>query len=147
MLPSPGAGERLEALTACRFSVIAADSLRRLLHVPVVAEAITGAFLEAVRLRQASIRNCAHVRHSERVRQALLQLASVHGRVGPRGVRIEFPLTHQLLADMVGSARETVSLALADLLREGFVERHERKLVVRIGPDELPRPRASDPEM
>lgn len=147
LLPSPGAGERLEALTACRFSVVAADSLRRLLQVPVVAEAITDAFIEAVRLRQASIRNCTYVRHSERVRQTLLQLSAIHGRVGPRGVRIDFPLTHQLLADMVGSARETVSLALAEFVRDGFVERHERKLVVRIGPDELPRPRAPDREM
>lgn len=128
----PAADERLEALTPCRITVVPAGSLRRLLGLPAVAEAIVDALTEGLRERQESIRNCLYVRHSERVREKLVQLARVHGRVVPGGVRIDLPLTHQLLADMVGSARETVSLALAELAHEGFVRRdaHGYRLLV-----------------
>ena len=142
LLPSPAAGEQLEALTAARVSIIAAGPLKALLEVPLVAEAIAGAFVDGLRDRQASIRNCTYVRHSERVRQTLLQLAGRYGRVAPRGIRIDFPLTHQLLADMVGSARETVSLAVAELTRDGFLHRHHRDYIIRVDPHELPAPGA-----
>ena len=137
LLPSPGAGEQLEALTAARVSIVAAGPLKALLGLPLVAEAIAEAVVDGLRDRQASIRNCTYVRHSERVRQTLLQLAATYGRVAPRGIRIDFPLTHQLLADMIGSARETVSLAVAELSREGFLHRHNRDYIISVGPHEL----------
>jgi CRP-like cAMP-binding protein len=43
------------------------------------------------------------------VRGKLLQLARNYGRVALDGMRIDFPLSHTLLADMVGSSRETVT--------------------------------------
>jgi len=137
LLVPPELGERLEALTASRIAIVPADSLRVLLRRPLVAEAILDAFAEALRERQATIRNCAHVRHSERVVEKLLQLARTYGHVVPGGVRIDFPLTHQLLADMVGSARETVSLAVSDLAREGFLHRQHHRFVLRVDPHEL----------
>jgi len=137
LLLPPGLGERLEALTPSRITIVSAESLRVLLQRPLVAEAILDAFAEALRDRQATIRNCAHVHHSERVAEKLLQLARTYGRAVPGGVRIDFPLTHQLLADMVGSARETVSLALSDLAREGFLHRQHHRFVLRVDPDAL----------
>jgi CRP-like cAMP-binding protein len=137
LLVPPGPGERLEALTISRITIVSGDSLRVLLGRPSVAEAILDAFVEALRERQETIRNCAYVRHSERVLEKLLQLARTYGRVVPGGVRIDFPLTHQLLADMVGSARETVSLALSDLAREGFFHRRHGRYVLNLGPQEL----------
>jgi CRP-like cAMP-binding protein len=137
LLVPPGPGERLEALTPSRITIVSAASLRVLLAVPSVAEAIADAFAEALRERQATIRNCAYVHHSERVLGKLLQLARTYGRAVPGGVRVDFPLTHQLVADMVGSARETVSLALSELAREGFLQRQHDRYVLRIGPDEL----------
>jgi CRP/FNR family transcriptional regulator len=109
-----------------------------------VAAAIAAALAQALRERQETIRNCAYVRHRDRVREKLLQLGRAYGHVVPGGVRIDFPLTHQLLADMIGSARETVSLALAELAREGFVDRRRRSYVLRVAsrdlglPDRLP---------
>ncbi|HEX5480207.1 MAG TPA: Crp/Fnr family transcriptional regulator [Dehalococcoidia bacterium] len=137
LLPPPAPGERLEALTPSLIQFISADGMRALLGLPSVAEAIANAFAEALRDRQATIRNCAYVRHSERVFEKLLQLARTYGRVVPGAVRIDFPLTHQLLADMVGSARETVSLALSELAREGLLDRQQRRYALKINPNEL----------
>jgi CRP-like cAMP-binding protein len=66
----------------------------------------------------------------------LAQLARSYGRVGTDGLVLDLPLTHELLAEMVGSTRETVTRALARLAHEGMI-RHERgryRLAVR--PDE-----------
>ena len=145
LLVPPGRDERLEALTAARITIVPTDSLRALLGRPSTAEAILDAFVEALRERQTTIRNCTHVRHSERVRQTLFQLARSYGRVVPHGVRIDFPLTHQLLADMTGSARETVSLAISDLVHEGFLHHQHPHYVINVAPHELSSsPRPSD---
>ncbi len=39
------------------------------------------------------------------------------------GIRIDFPISHALLAEMIGSSRETVTRALDELQRTGFVAR------------------------
>lgn len=137
LLVPPGPDERLEALTSARITVIPTNSLRALLERPSTAEALLDACVEALRERQTTIRNCTCVRHSERVRQTLLQLARSYGHVVPRGVRIDFPLTHQLLADMTGSARETVSLAMSDLGGEGFLHHQHPHYVINVAPHEL----------
>jgi CRP-like cAMP-binding protein len=137
LLAPPGPSERLEAVTPCRLTVLSSESLKLLLAHAPTAELIAEALIDALREREATIRNCAYVRHGERVREKLLQLGRVHGRVVPGGIRIDFPLTHQLLADMIGSARETVSIALAELARDGFVSRRQRRYVLQIGTDEL----------
>ena len=60
-----------------------------------------------------------------RVWLKLIQLACSYGKVGTDGLLLDLPLTHELLADMVGSTRETVTRALAQLAHEGII-RHER---------------------
>jgi CRP-like cAMP-binding protein len=54
----------------------------------------------------------------ERVRQKLLQFARAHGRVASDGVHLDLPLTHELIAQTTGSARETVTAATAERRRE-----------------------------
>ena len=59
--------------------------------------------------------------------------AQSYGRVVRDGIRIDFPVSHSLLADMIGSSRETVTRALDELQRSGFVARrgHTYRLLVR----------------
>jgi CRP-like cAMP-binding protein len=75
--------------------------------------------------------------HVERLRGKLLQLARAHGTADTDGVRIELPLTHKLLGQAVGSARETVTLALNTLEREGFLVREDRLYKLMISPEIL----------
>jgi CRP-like cAMP-binding protein len=39
------------------------------------------------------------------------------------GTRIDFPISHALLAEMIGSSRETVTRAVDELQRGGFIVR------------------------
>jgi CRP/FNR family cyclic AMP-dependent transcriptional regulator len=52
-------------------------------------------------------------------------LADRWGRVGPDGVVLELPLTHQVLGRLVGAQRPSVTTALSDLSRRGLVERRQ----------------------
>jgi CRP-like cAMP-binding protein len=52
-------------------------------------------------------------------------LADRWGRVGPDGVVLELPLTHQVLGRLVGAQRPSVTTALSDLARRGVIERRD----------------------
>jgi CRP-like cAMP-binding protein len=73
------------------------------------------------------------------VRRKLLQLARSYGRVGRDGVRIDFPISHSLLAEMVGSSRETVTRALDELQRAGFVARSGHSYRLLVSPESIDR--------
>ena len=92
---------------------------------------------EAVREREETAAMLALQRHTDRVRAKLVQLARTHGKVVDSGVLIALPLTHDLIAEMTASARETVTLALRELRTERFVTRIGRAYVVRVSPADL----------
>jgi len=52
-------------------------------------------------------------------------LAERWGRVGRDGVTITLPLTHELLAKLVGAARPSVTTALGDLAARGLLTRDQ----------------------
>jgi CRP/FNR family transcriptional regulator len=108
-----------------------------LLRIPAAAAALLGGLAEQLRERHESLAQFSSVRHVERVRDKLLQLARTHGRVIPGGVRLDLPLTHELVGEMVGSARETVTWAFAELAREGFLSRDGRSYRLSVAPEAL----------
>jgi CRP-like cAMP-binding protein len=62
-------------------------------------------------------------------------LASAHGHVVCDGVRIDFPVSHALLAEMVGSSRETVTRALDHLQRGRLVVRRGSVCQLLVSPE------------
>jgi CRP-like cAMP-binding protein len=140
LLGPPGPDERLAALTDAAVTVVPGLAYRVLLGSPELAATVTERLLDAVCERQQSLARFATVDHRERVRQKLLQLARAHGRVGRDGVHLDLPLTHELLAQTTGSARETVTVALASLRRQGFVVRDGRRYRLLVQPDQVETP-------
>ena len=137
LLP-PAADERLEALEDSWLTVVSPAALAALLAVPAAGAVVVDALGAALRERQETIGNFASVRHVDRrVREKLLQLARAHGKVVPGGVRLDLPLTHELVGEMVGSARETVTWAFAQLAREGFARREGRAYRLAVSPEAL----------
>jgi CRP-like cAMP-binding protein len=137
LLLPPATDERLEALEDAALLALDARARRSLLVLPGGAELLLSGLEEGLRTAQESLAQLASVRHVERVRDKLLQLAREHGRVVPGGVRLDLPLTHELIGEMVGSARETVTWALAQLQREGFVRREGRSYRLAVSPEAL----------
>jgi CRP-like cAMP-binding protein len=132
-----GRHEDLRGLTSARVTAVSREAQRALMHIPAAAEAVTDALVAALRDRKASLANFARHPHGERLRGKLLQLARSHGRVTGGGIVIDLPLTHDLLADSIGSTRETVTLALHELMRSGFVDRVEGRYRLSVPPGEL----------
>ncbi len=101
----PGLSEReaLVAVTDAVVIVIDADRTADLLGLPSVARVLTGALAETATRARDHLSLFGLVSHSDRVRAALVHLARLHGRVTPSGVVLDFPLTHELLAELVGS--------------------------------------------
>jgi CRP-like cAMP-binding protein len=116
----------VHALRDSRLVAIPGDALDRLVGVPALASLIVAGLQQSTRQAQAATRALAQMRQSDRVRVKLLQLARDHGRVSRDGIRLDFPLTHELLAAMVGAARETVTRSLEELERERFLARDGR---------------------
>jgi len=69
-------------------------------------------------------------------------LAERWGTVGTDGVYVTLPLTHEILAMLVGAHRPTVTIALQRLNRAGFLirERSDRWLLTHAGIDALENP-------
>ena len=137
LLPAPLQGETLDALIDARITLVSETAYSTLLAYPEAAAVLSDGLRATLRQEQVSIANFASVRHVERVQRKLLQLAREHGRVGTDGVRLDFPLTHELLAEMIGSARETVSRAIDRLERSGFLVRDGRSYWLLVQPDAL----------
>ncbi len=66
-----------------------------------------------------------------RLAEFLLQAAERWGVPTPRGTLISAPITHLEIAQSIGSTRETVTLTLGSLRREGLLDVAGRRLIVR----------------
>ncbi len=133
----PRADEVLAALTRAQVVPLTRETCDALIESPDAAAMLLDGLSQTLRQRQAALSALAHLHHVDRVRQKLIQLARDHGRVGRDGIRLDFPLTHDLLGEMTGSARETVTRALDELQREGFVARNGRTYSVHVAPEDL----------
>jgi CRP-like cAMP-binding protein len=133
----PEPDEVLVALTDVDIVPITTDDRDRLLASPEAARLLLDGLAETLRQKHAAIASMSRLHHVDRVREKLIDLARSHGRVGRDGIRLDFPLTHDLLGEMTGSARETVTRALDELQREGFVQRRGRTYSLHVAPDDL----------
>jgi CRP/FNR family transcriptional regulator, cyclic AMP receptor protein len=134
---SPADGIELEALRASSLRAISRETRKRLLLDPVASDEVYAGLAAAVAERDQSLSQFAARLHDDRVLAKLVQLGGKFGRVTPDGIRLDLPLTHQLLADAVGAARETVSATVRQLQRTGTIERVGRTYVLKLEPHEL----------
>jgi CRP-like cAMP-binding protein len=58
---------------------------------------------------------------ASRLARVLVRFSKEYGVPTEHGVRIELPVTHQDLANMIGTARETVSRNMARFRQQGYV--------------------------
>ncbi|WP_437673236.1 Crp/Fnr family transcriptional regulator [Sorangium sp. So ce131] len=66
-----------------------------------------------------------------RLAEFLLHAADRWGVPTPRGVLISAPITHAEIAQVIGSTRETVTLTLGALRKEGVLDAAGRRLIVK----------------
>jgi len=67
----------------------------------------------------------------ERLVHLLLELAEKYGLENAQGVQLGIKLSHQELANVIGSTRETVTVLLGELQNEGFLTVQRRQIAIR----------------
>ena len=134
LLP-PADDEMLFGLTDSTLTPISQWALDQLLALPGTAKVLHAELTVALAQKQEAIGNFANTHHIERVRRKLLQLSRNYGRVVRDGIRIDFPISHSVLAEMVGSSRETVTRSIDALQRDGFVARDGHTYRLLVSPD------------
>lgn len=129
-LIDPGPREEfVEAVTRCTIVMIPADTVRQLLNQRSdLALAIT----KLVGLRRQRIerrlRNLLFQSSRERLIHLLLDLEEQFGLETEDAVHIRLKLSHQDLANLIGTTRETVTGILGDLRNEKLIESRRCKI-------------------
>lgn len=114
--------------------------LATIVHWPALIESFTARAAE--RAHTLAFNVAIHcLRHVHlRLLVLLWNLADRFGRVTPEGTHVPLPLSHSDLAELVGAARPSVSVALKQLLDQGLVWRNEADatwMLTREPPGEL----------
>ncbi|WP_168058512.1 helix-turn-helix domain-containing protein [Candidatus Manganitrophus noduliformans] len=60
----------------------------------------------------------------------LIDLCSETGEPVGNNVRLQFKVTHQELANLIGSIRETVTSILSDFRRQGLIQQSQRFITI-----------------
>jgi CRP/FNR family cyclic AMP-dependent transcriptional regulator len=110
-------------------SVSGADFHKYLLHNEKVMLQIINVL--CARLRQVwQTQSMSSSAAEARIRMGIYQLAARHGIRDSHGVIIDLRITHQELAEMVGTSRETVTRVLAQLKKQGIIEITQRRITL-----------------
>ena len=72
----------------------------------------------------------SHTRSYHRLAKVLLQMCGEYGEETPGGVLLRLSLTHEDLANLIGTTRETVTTQMIRFRRMGLVKRQDRFLVI-----------------
>jgi CRP/FNR family transcriptional regulator, cyclic AMP receptor protein len=114
-----------EAVDECKLCVMSRADVERLMREkPQVALRIVEALGERLVHTERQLEEVAFKSIPARLASLLLRLADEQGDETIKGY------THQDLAEMVGTYRETVTLTLSELKAEGLVETGRKRLVI-----------------
>ena len=119
----PVGGVSVRALTPVHLAVLDGAFARRVSPWPQVAAALMDRLVLRARRLSYQIAVLARPRVDERLLLMLWHFADRWGRVTPDGVRLELPLAHHQLAEIVGARRPSVTTALGGLEERGLVSR------------------------
>jgi CRP/FNR family cyclic AMP-dependent transcriptional regulator len=123
----------VSAIEDCKIiSVSAADFHKYLMHNEKVLLQIINVL--CARLRQVwQTQSMSSSAADVRIRMGIHQLAQKHGIRDAHGTIIDLKITHQELAEMVGTSRETVTRVLAHLKEKGIIEINQRRITLLDG--------------
>ena len=106
------------------------DFVRLLDRVPEIAVKLLAGLTARLRTADRKIESLALMDVTGRVASALLQIADEIGQKDPRGTVVKNRPTHQSLANMAGTTRETVSRVLKRLESQGAIQIDGRELII-----------------
>ena len=123
--------EYAEALDKTTVVQIPVDVLRQLVERhPHISLGVTKIFGLRRRRIERRLKNLLFHSNRERLTHFILELAEQYGNRTPEGIRLRIQLSHQDLANVIGSTRETVTVVLGEMQQEGLIRIGRRKITI-----------------
>ena len=93
---------------------------------PAIARSVTSHCSEV----EAKIEHLVFKDVNAKLAGLLIRLATEYGVDDARGTLVALKITHQEMANLIGSTRETVSLTLSQFKRKGLIQTDGRKVIL-----------------
>ena len=117
--------------TDVRVTVLSKGSLGELLaSIPTISKNFIRLLSKRLAKVEREFGEFGHTWSYNRLSKVLLRLCEEHGKETPKGTVIPLRLTHEDLANLIGTTRETVTIQMIRFRRMGLVKRQDRFLVV-----------------
>jgi hypothetical protein len=113
----------IHALVETRVAVIERFAGDSLCKFPPVIETLLERAFRRIRSMATQAAFDSRAGMDQRVLASMWHLANRCGEKGPDGAAIPLPLTHQMIADLLGAQRTSVSAAISRLSAEGMLSR------------------------
>ncbi len=121
----------VSAMEDCKIiSISVSDFHNHLMSNEKVVKQIIQVLCSRLRQVWAQIQALSYSTADARIRAVIHQLAVRHGIRDARGIIIDLKITHQELAEMVGTSRETVTRTLARLRKQGIIQLEQRRMIL-----------------
>ena len=131
MLDAGQREEFAETMEASTLVLIPGEAIRSLMHdSPELSLGVTKMMGLRRRRIERRLKSLLYRSNRERLIFLLLELAEKYGQSTSEGVRIGIKLSHQDLASIIGSTRETVTVVLGELQSEGYVIIRRRQIIL-----------------
>lgn len=88
---------------------------------PLLAQGVLQQLSRRLQQTEAILAMISQRRVCDRLQQLLLMLKQEVGQVTPEGIRLEVRLTHQQLANLLGTTRVTITRLLGNLRQDGWL--------------------------
>ena len=123
--------EYAEAVEATTVVKIPGDVMRELMdHHAGVSLGVTKLIGLRRRRIERRLKNLLFLSNRERLTHLLLELMEQYGNQTKEGIELRIRLSHQDLANVIGSTRETVTVVLGELQGEGLIQVGRRKIII-----------------
>ncbi len=123
--------EFAEAIESSTLVLIPKSAMLRLMarhpHVNIGITKLIGTRRQRIERR---LRNLLFHSNRERVVHLLIEMAEKYGQRNPEGIELCVKLSHQEMASIIGSTRETVTVMLGQLQNEGIIQVNRRRITI-----------------
>jgi CRP-like cAMP-binding protein len=119
-----------------RIALLDAAFFARLARAPALIAPVVHSAINRCQAMSTQNAICAHVQIERRVMMLFWHLAERWGKVGPDYLRVDIPLSHAAIAELVNSQRPSVSTAIGRLRRRGLLDRDARGWIVHAAPED-----------
>lgn len=123
--------EMAEAMENAMITELARDEFEKLVQAyGMLGYRLTKAMLQRRREVENKVEQLLFKDVNAKLAELLLRLGNEYGVQSGRGTLVALKITHQEMANLIGSTRETVSLTLSMFKKKGLIQTDGRKVII-----------------